>query len=141
MGRSVKGRKTNSPRDGEGFIYHTLDLMASPAWRGRSIACARLIDFLELENARHGGKENGRLLAPYTQLVEFGIGRRFIADAIRKAEQRGLIRFERGGKKGTAITEENRFTLTYDWTKHVKTDYGIGRKKLTIGEPLKSQPK
>jgi GNAT superfamily N-acetyltransferase len=120
MGKRVKGRKTNAPRDGEGFVYHTLDLMASPAWQGRSIACARLIDFLELEHARHGGKENGSLLAPYTQLVEFGIGRRLIADAIREAEQRGLIRVERGGKKGTAITEVNRFTLTYFWTKRIE---------------------
>lgn len=120
MAIRVKGRKTNSPRDGEGFIYHTLDLMASPAWQGRSIACARLVDFLELEHARHGGAENGSLLAPYTQLVEFGIGRRLIAPAIREAERRGLIRVERGGKKGTAITELNRFTLTYFWTKRIE---------------------
>lgn len=141
MGRSVKGRKTNSPRDGEGFIYHTLDLMASPAWRGRSIACARLIDFLELEHARHGGKENGRRLAPYTQLVEFGIGRRFIADAIREAEQRGLIRVECGGKKGTAITGVNRFTLTYYWTKHLKNGLWDWKEKTDDWRAVKESTK
>ena len=76
-----------------------------------------MIDFLEIEHLRHGGNENGYLVAPYSQLVGFGLGRRLIAGAIREAEQRGLVKVERGGKKGTTMTELTRFTLTYHWTK------------------------
>lgn len=111
--RSAAGR----PPPGAAWIWHTLDLLASPAWRGRSINCVRLIEFLEIEHLRHGGNENGSLLAPYSQLVDFGITRRLIAEAIREAEQRGLVRVERGGRKGTTLTELSRFRLTYHWTK------------------------
>jgi hypothetical protein len=71
----------------------------------------------------HGGAENGRLLAPYSQLVKFGMSRKSIASAIREAEQLGLIRVRRGGKKGTTMTECSRYTLTYLWTKSVQEGY------------------
>lgn len=120
MARHSKGRRTNSPPPGEAWLWHTLPLLSSPAWRGRSIACVRLIEFLELEHLRHGANDNGRLLAPYTQLVSFGIGRRFIADAIKEAERRGLVSVDRGGKRGTTITEVSRYRLTYFWTRTQK---------------------
>ena len=117
------GRRTNHPPDGAAWIWHTIDLLSSPAWLTRSINCRRLIDFLELEHLRHAGVENGSLLAPYTQLVRFGITRRLIAEAIREAEARGLIQLERGGKKGTVMTELSRYRLTYQWTKTRKSGH------------------
>ena len=82
-----------------------------------SINCRRLIDFLEIEHLKHGGVENGSLLAPYSQLVSFGIGRRFIHGAIQEAGQRGLIQVERGGRRGVVLTEVSRFRLTYHWSR------------------------
>lgn len=115
--QNKKGPRTNRPPEGEAWIWHTLELLSSPAWRTRSINCRRLIDFLEIEHLRHGGAENGSLLAPYSQLVSFGIGRRFIYAAIREAERRGLIQVERGGRKGVVLTEVSRFRLTYQWSR------------------------
>lgn len=111
------GRATNSPPDGISWLWHTIELLSSPAWRGQSINCRRLIEFIELEHLKHGGNENGSLLAPYNQLAKFGIGRRLIHESIREAEQRGLVKVERGGRRGIVLTDVNRFTLTYYWTK------------------------
>lgn len=112
------GRRTNGPPENERWIWHSLGLLESDAWRGRSVHCRKLIDFLELEHVQHVCLENGRLLAPYNQLEVAGIGRKYIAGAIREAEQRGLVRIERGGRKGSVMAELNRFTLTYYWVKH-----------------------
>ena len=117
MAVKVKGRRTGSPPPGESWIWHTLELRRSKAWQGRSIGCTRLIEFLELEHLQHGANENGRLFAPYSQLEAFGISRRTINDAILEAESRGLIRVDRGGLKGRTLSESNRFTLTYAWTR------------------------
>jgi hypothetical protein len=117
MARIPKKRAAGRPPEGEPWVWHTLSLISSPAWRARSINCARLLEFLEIEHLRHGGNENGLLLAPYTQLIEFGVTRRLIAPTIREAERLGLVRVERGGKKGTTVTEVSRYRLTYLWTK------------------------
>jgi hypothetical protein len=110
-------KRTNHPPQGEPWIWHTLELISSPAWRGRSINCIRLIEYLEIEHLRHGGNENGQLLAPYMQLVAFGIGKRLISDAIAEGEARGLVSVKRGGRKGTTMNECSTYRLTYLWTK------------------------
>jgi hypothetical protein len=111
------GRRTNHPPDGAAWIWHTVELLASPAWCTQSINCRRLINFLEVEHLRHAGNENGSLLAPYGQLVGFGIGRRLIHASIAEAERRGLVRVDRGGRRGVVLTEVNRFRLTYMWSR------------------------
>ena len=116
---SRKGNRANRPPDGIAWIWHTVELVSSAAWRTRSINCRRFIDFLELEHMKHGGVENGELLAPYSQLVSFGIGRRLIAGVIRESERRGLVRVDRGGKKGHSVTELSRYTLTYQWSRTI----------------------
>ncbi len=147
------GRKAGGPPVGEGFIWHTSELLTSSAWRTRSIHCARLLEFLEIEHLAHGGNANGSLLAPYNQLEKFGIGRRFISGAIKEAEEKGLVTVQRGALKGRQMTEVTRFCLTYLWTKtqssgfwdwQLPTDswktYGrnIGAPLATIGAPLEA---
>ena len=117
MSKQQRRRRTNHPPDGVPWIWHTVELLASPAWRAQSINCRRLIDFLEIEHLNHAGLENGSLLAPYSQLELFGIGRRFIFSAIGESERLGLVRVERGGRRGVVLTEVNRFRLTYMWTR------------------------
>jgi hypothetical protein len=73
------------------------DLIASPAWRARSIHCVRLLDRLELENCAHAGKENGYLIVTYDQFVAYGIGRRFVRRAIEEAVKLGLAKVTRQG--------------------------------------------
>ena len=121
MDRALHEQKKQISRSRLSARWRALDLahprpeiLASVA--NASVNCMRLIDFLEIEHLQHGGKENGSLLAPYSQLVYFGITRRLIAGAIREAERSGLLRVERGGKKGTTMTESNRYRLTYQWS-------------------------
>ena len=110
-----RGKRAQRPPDGVAWVWHTVELLDSVAWRGRSIHCRRLIDFLEREHLHHGGNENGNLLATYSQLQAEGISRKSIHGAIQEAEQRGLVAVERGGRKGAVLNELNRFRLTYLW--------------------------
>lgn len=62
-----------------------------------SIHCRRFIEFLLIEHCNHAGRENGHLQATYDQLVEWGLPRKRIADAIREAVKRGLVKVTRQG--------------------------------------------
>src|SRR5438477_11588565 len=98
-GRSWRGRKAGAPPEGEGFIWHTRELLMSPAWRTRGISCVRLLEFLEIEHLAHGGVANGSLVAPTDQLERFGISRRLIHPAIAEAEEKGLVVVKRDKKE------------------------------------------
>jgi hypothetical protein len=91
--------KANRPPAGEPWAWLTRDLLASDAWRSQGINTRRFIDFLLLEHMSKGGGENGNLKAPRRQLEEFGIGARFISDAISDAEVLGLVHCQRGGMR------------------------------------------
>jgi hypothetical protein len=73
----------------------------------------RLLDFLELEHLLHGGQENGRLVAPYNQLVDFGMSRKTISAAIAEGVEKGLIKVTRSKRKGSVLKSCNRYRLTY----------------------------
>lgn len=91
--------KTQRPPAGKPWVWLTRELLESDAWRSAGIGVRRMIDFLILEHMSHGGKENGKLKAPYRQLVVFGIGARFITAHIAEAEKLGLIECHRGGMR------------------------------------------
>ena len=111
---SFKTRDVARPPEDEPWTWHSYSLLRSDAWRHRSINCARLLDFLELEHLRHGGAENGNLVAPYDQLVKWGLGRRLIRRAIEEAERRGLLIADRGFRTlADGKVEPTRFRLTY----------------------------
>lgn len=93
-----KLREWGLPPPGVPWVWLTRDLLESDAWRGQSIHCRKLIDFLLLDRMAHAGTENEALMATYDQLVDFGISRKKISSAIREAEKRGLIRAEHGGR-------------------------------------------
>jgi hypothetical protein len=60
------------------------------------------------DRAHVQGKHNGKLKAPHRQLVEFGVGGRYVSDAIGEAEEHGLIDCARGGRRVA-----NLYTLTW----------------------------
>jgi len=75
------------------------EVLSSDAWRSLGINGRRFIDFLMIELAGTAGTQNGKLKAPHNQLVTFGIGKRYVADAIRQAEGLGLVECHRGGQR------------------------------------------
>jgi hypothetical protein len=66
-------------------------MLDSPAWRALSLSARRLLDFLDIENRRHGGKRNGELIATFEQLCRYGMDRHAIAPAIREAVALGFL--------------------------------------------------
>lgn len=89
--------KLLGPPRGEAWVWLTCGLLESEAWRGMSVNCRRLIDRLLIEHCKHAGRENGRLVATYNQLVAYGISRKKIRHAIVEARRRGLIQITRRG--------------------------------------------
>lgn len=89
------------------------DLLASDAWRGRSINCVRLIDALLLDQMAHKGLGNGQLVATYNQLAKSGCTRRLVSTAIHEAEERGLIEVVRHAYREGTESHPSRFRLTF----------------------------
>ena len=85
------------------FAMIPRDVLRSDAWRSLGINERRVIDFLLLEYLSKGGRENSKLKAPYRQLVNLGIGARYVASAIAGVEQRGLIACYRGGLRVASV--------------------------------------
>jgi hypothetical protein len=81
----------NQPPADQPWVWQSRSLRQSDAWRSAGINARRVIDFLLLEHMRHWGQANGRLKAPHRQLEVFGIGARYVAVAIREAEELGLV--------------------------------------------------
>jgi hypothetical protein len=81
----------NQPPPDQPWVWQSRSLRQSDAWRSAGINARRVIDFLLLEHMRHGGQANGRLKAPHRQLEVFGIGARYVTEAIRETEELGLV--------------------------------------------------
>jgi hypothetical protein len=81
----------NHPPADQPWVWQSRSLRQSDAWRSAGINAHRVIDFLLLEHMRHGGQANGRLKAPHRQLEVFGIGARYVTEAIRETEKLGLV--------------------------------------------------
>lgn len=107
-----KNREWRSPPKDEPWTWLTRDLLESDAWRTQSIHCRRLIDFLLLDQMANAGRENGRLMATYDQLVAFGMTRKRISAAIKEAERRGLVRVQHGGR-WNMTNKPSLFRLTF----------------------------
>jgi hypothetical protein len=105
--------KVSRPPEKEPWVWHTRELLSSPAWRAMTLNCRLLIEFLELDHMAHAGSENGHLHATYGQLQGWGIPRTSISRAVGHLERLGLIAVTRGGYRAYAKTNPTRYRLTY----------------------------
>ena len=90
------------------FVPLSRSLLASDAWRTLSVPSHRFLEFLMIEHMNQAGKRNGFLMAPYNQLVGFGISRKFIGEAITQTSDSGLIDVIHGTGRAP-----NRYALTF----------------------------
>jgi hypothetical protein len=116
-------KKKNRPPEGQPWIWLTLKMMKSDAWRSAGINCRRFLDFLLIEFMQNAGEGNGELKAPYDQLEQIGISSSLISETIREAEMLGLVRCHRGGMRvATTYTltwlDAGTETATNDWRAH-----------------------
>jgi hypothetical protein len=89
----------NRPPAGAPYVWLTRELLASDAWRSLGINARRFVDFLMIEHMNKAGQHNGKLKAPYRELRKFRIDARYVAGAIREAEELGLVDCLRGGRR------------------------------------------
>ena len=98
----------------EQFSARLISMLESPAYRALSRSAHLVISRIEVELARHGGNDNGRLPVTTDQFVEFGMHRSSVAPAIREAEALGFIRITERGRGGNAEHgSPNKFFLTF----------------------------
>ncbi len=111
--RTNQDRKFNGPpKKNNPWIWLTVELLNSIAWRSMGINCSRLIFRLLIEHCNHHSLENGRLISTYKQLSEYGLTKSKIRKAIDEAEALGLIRHKRG-RKIEALNQPNSYRLTF----------------------------
>ena len=135
--RNPDARQKQRNRDGQAagvskmsiggvFSWRLIEMQESPAYRVLSLSARRVLDRLEIELQRHGGKseQNGRLPCTYDHFVEYGVHRQAIAPAIRELAALGFVEVTR---KGSAGNERHRqatlFLLTY---RHAGSDKRVG---------------
>jgi hypothetical protein len=96
------------------FVAHRLALLNSPAWHALSGRGIKVLSRIELELLKHGGKNNGELVIPYSDFQLCGGGHKsLIARAIREAEVLGLLEIKRGRGGNGQLREASKYRLTY----------------------------
>jgi hypothetical protein len=110
-----------------GFVPRPNDLLASPLWHEMTLNGHRALMRIELEHARHTGKENGYLMVSYQQFVECGISRRLIRPTLELLCRLGLVLVTHHGHYPNNSSE---YRLTYLPWKHVQV----------AGSPVYLQP-
>jgi hypothetical protein len=120
-------RKDLGPRVkiGEQFIAHPVAMLKSAAFRSLKLAERKILDRLEIEHARHGGKRNGDLVCTYTDFRKHGVRKASISDAIKQLVRRGLIEITKQGRPSYGdLRNPSHYRLTYlsTFQKEVWTD-------------------
>jgi hypothetical protein len=86
------------------FAWRLIEMLESPAHRTLSLSARKILDRLEIELYRHGGKpeQNGLLPCTFDHFVEFGVHRHAIGPAIREVVALGFVEITRKGSAGNA---------------------------------------
>ena len=89
-------------------------MIESPAFSVLSLTARRILDRLEIELAKHGGRDNGKLPCTYDDFVAFGIDRHAIASALREVAMLGFVEIVERGRAGNAeYRTPNKYRLAY----------------------------
>lgn len=97
----------------EGFIGEPQSLLESPGYRHLNLPAFKILTFLKTEHVRHGGMENGNLLAPYRQLERLGVSPRKVKPALAMLEAFGIIRCTSDGTRLGGRPNAATYALTW----------------------------
>jgi hypothetical protein len=123
-GRRTRTKAKQTQFSGQ-FIGRLVEMLESYAYRVLSLSAHRVLDRIEIEFARHGGKaeENGRLPVTYSDFESYGIDRHAIRPAIQEAMALGFIEITECGTAGNReFRSPNKFRLTYRPAKGIPGD-------------------
>lgn len=118
------GGKLNNSIAGQ-FAARKIDMLELPAYRILSLSAHRVISRIEIEYARHGGKDNGKLPVTFNDFEAYGVRRHSIRPAIDELEALGLIEVTDHGARSirAEYPKPKKFRLTY---RHVDGRPGDG---------------
>jgi DNA-binding transcriptional MocR family regulator len=102
------------------FAWRTIAMLRSPPYRLLSLSARRCLDRIEIELARHGGQDNGKLPVTFANFEEYGVRRHSIAAALRELEAVGFIEMTPGRSGNGEFRQANLFRLTYRPSSHGK---------------------
>jgi hypothetical protein len=93
------------------WIAHPIALIR--VLRDLSLTARRILDCLELEHCRHGGRENGKLICTYDDF-ECCVQRSRIREGLDELVAAGLIKIVRPGRRAYAdLRVPSMYRLTY----------------------------
>jgi hypothetical protein len=103
------------------FSARTIEMMESPAFWVLNLHERQILDRLEIEQAHHGGGDNGRLPVTYDQFEDCGVRRHSIKPSLRALEALGFMEITQLGRAGNAEWRRpNYFRLTYRYVGNAK---------------------
>jgi hypothetical protein len=109
----MSSRKRKSSINGQ-WAAVTIEMLESPAYRVLSLSGHRVLARIQIELARHGGKDNGRLPVTYDDFQAYGVDRHAIGPALREVEALGFIQTTERGRAGNAEWRTpSRYRLTF----------------------------
>ena len=82
-------RAMNRPKGA--FVWFTRELLELQAWGTMSLAARKIVERVAIEHMGHGGTLNGSLIVTYDDFETFGVRRKSIAPAIKKAVALGFL--------------------------------------------------
>jgi hypothetical protein len=114
-GKARKGRRTQIAGQ---FSWRLIEMLESPAYRALSLSAHRILARLEIELAKHGGNDNGKLPCTFDDFAAYGLSRRLVAPALREVEALGFVAVAERGRAGNAEWRRaSVYRLTYRPTK------------------------
>ena len=109
-GKTVRRKKIEARQ----WAWLSIEGIESPAYRALSLSALRVLARIQIEHARHGGKENGKLPVTFRDFHDYGIHWDAIAPAIRELGALGFIRITQYGVASNAeFRIPNMFALTH----------------------------
>lgn len=113
----MKKRRTINGR----FAWQLIEMLESPAYRTLSLSALRVLARIQIEFARHGGKDNGKLPVTHEDFRQYGVRRHTIASAQRELEALGIIEITERGRAGNAeFRRPNLFRMTHRETENAE---------------------
>jgi hypothetical protein len=110
----AKIRKRHKPDEANpAFIMTRLITLDSIAYWALKPIERTILNIIEIEHMRHGGKENGRLVVTRRQFEKRGIHKDAIAPGLRALEALGFVEIEHGAAGVGDQAQAHRFRLTY----------------------------
>jgi hypothetical protein len=114
-----------------------IKMLESPAYRALSLSAHRIMSRIEIEFARHSGKDNGRLPVTKRDFIAYGMQHVAVAKGIREAEALGFIQVTEHGRGGNSKHHSpNLFRLTFVQCRNSGPPTHEWRKIKTIEEAV-----